>query len=150
MMGTSESAVRNQRFKLRERAHQAKVFLALAMSLEEKEESSDAGKRLVTVHKRATMVDERYAVSQEEDRKIIASFFDETGHLREFPAKEKKKIVVLRQISAQLSPGRFYTEAEINRVLKRIYDDYATIRRELIEYGFWERARDCSRYWVKE
>ncbi len=30
------------------------------------------------------------------------------------------------------------------------YDDNATIRRYLIEYGFLDRSKDCSKYWVKE
>ena len=36
-----------------------------------------------------------------------------------------------------------------NSVLKLIYEDYATIRRYLIEYGFMERTNDCKEYWVK-
>ncbi|MEG2739993.1 DUF2087 domain-containing protein, partial [Clostridium sp.] len=31
-----------------------------------------------------------------------------------------------------------------------IYEDYATIRRALVEYGFMKRSNDCSSYWVKE
>lgn len=42
------------------------------------------------------------------------------------------------------------TLKEINRVLKRIFEDYATIRRALIEYGFIDRSNDCTKYWVKE
>ena len=41
-------------------------------------------------------------------------------------------------------------EKDINKILKRIYDDNATIRRYLIEYGFFDRSKDCSKYWVKE
>lgn len=44
-----------------------------------------------------------------------------------------------------------YTETEINRVLKRIYEeDHAAIRRALIEYGFLDRSADCRAYRVKE
>lgn len=42
------------------------------------------------------------------------------------------------------------TEKDINKILKRVYEDYVTIRRALIEYGFIERSNDCSTYWVKE
>lgn len=150
-MGCSESAVRNQRFKLREKAHQAKVFLAIAALIDSKAENNRNEKdKLVTVHKRATTVDLRYAVTQDESQKIIANYFDDAGHLKKFPVKEKKKIVVLRKISGNFSHDKQYSEAEINRVLERIYDDYATIRRELIEYGFMDRTKDCSRYWIKE
>ncbi len=48
------------------------------------------------------------------------------------------------------SKGKIYSEKDINKILKRIYDDNATIRRYLIEYGFFDRSKDCSKYWVKE
>lgn len=150
-MGCSESAIRNQRFKLREKAHQAKVLLALSDLIEKNEKTNrDEKGKLIAVHKSATMVDLRYALTQEESQKILAAYFDDTGHLKEFPAKEKKKIVVLRKIANNFTQDKRYSEIEVNRLLERIYDDYATLRRELIEYGFMDRTKDCSQYWVKE
>lgn len=29
-------------------------------------------------------------------------------------------------------------------------EDYVTIRRYLIEYGFMERTNDCKEYWINE
>ena len=46
--------------------------------------------------------------------------------------------------------GKIYSKKDINKTLKRIYEDNATIRRYLIEYGFLDRSKDCSKYWVKE
>lgn len=54
---------------------------------------------------------------------------DETNALKYYPAKEKKKIIVLGEIVKNFSTDRTYTDKEINRVLKRIFEDYATIRR---------------------
>ncbi len=150
-MGCGESAVRNQRFKLREKAHQAKILLALshlAGLTENKTES--AHEKLIPVHKSATMVDLRYAVTQEECRKIESNYFDDTGRLKELPSKEKKKIVVLRKIAENFSREKKYSEAEVNRLLERIYGDYATLRRELIEYGFMDRTTNGSSYWLKD
>lgn len=151
-MGSSESTIRNHRFKLREKAHQAKVFLAITELIEQrpKEPAHQEQSELVTVHKSASMVDLRYAVTREESQRIAGNYFDDAGHLKEFPSKEKKKIVVLRQIMNNFTSDRQYTEAEINRVLERIFEDYVTIRRELIEYGFMDRTKDCSQYWVKK
>ncbi|MBE3101811.1 MAG: DUF2087 domain-containing protein, partial [Firmicutes bacterium] len=59
-------------------------------------------------------------------------------------------IIVLEEITKNFSKGKSYSEKEINVILKRIYEDYATIRRALIEYGFIERKNDGSSYWVKE
>ncbi|OPX47274.1 hypothetical protein CLTHE_20490 [Clostridium thermobutyricum DSM 4928] len=75
---------------------------------------------------------------------------NENGGIKTYPSKEKKKIIVLAEVAKNFKLGKKYSEKEINRVLKRIYDDYATIRRALIEYGFIERSKDCSSYWVKE
>lgn len=150
-MGCSESAIRNQRFKLREKAHQAKILLALSLlsGLNENRTGSTSD-QLMPVHRGATMIDLRYAVTQEECRKIQSNYFDGTGHLKEFPTKEKKKIVVLRKITENFSHDRKYSEAEVNTLLKRIYDDYVTLRRELIEYGFMDRTTDGSSYWLKD
>lgn len=74
---------------------------------------------------------------------------DENGALHTFPAKEKKKIIILREIATNFKSGEIYTEKEINRVLKRIYDDYVLIRRYLIEYGFLDRNTNGTGYWVK-
>ncbi|MCI1580038.1 MAG: DUF2087 domain-containing protein, partial [Clostridium beijerinckii] len=72
------------------------------------------------------------------------------GGLKSYPAREKKKIIVLEEISRNFSKGKQYSEKEINRILKRVYEDYVTIRRALIEYGFIERKKDGSSYWIKE
>lgn len=75
---------------------------------------------------------------------------DEHGAIKTYPAKEKKKIIVLSEVIKNFVKGRQYTEKELNRILERIYEDFATIRRALIEYGFIERSNDCTTYWVKE
>jgi len=63
--------------------------------------------------------------------------------LSKYPAKAKKKIIVLQKIADHV-----YTEKEINAILKSIYEfDYATLRRELIDYGFMKRSNDCTKYW---
>ena len=72
------------------------------------------------------------------------------AELKAFPPKEKKKLVILRIISEQFKKGKRYTETEVNQILQPIYDDYATIRRFLIGYGFMERTRDCREYWLKD
>lgn len=46
--------------------------------------------------------------------------------------------------------GKKYSEKEVNRILERIHEDYVTIRRALIEYGFIDRSINCSEYWIKE
>lgn len=148
LTGTAPATVRFQRFNLREKARQAKVFLSLYELAAEK----DAGPPVLPPHAGATMIDERYSITQEEKSKIAETFFSSLSplRLRSLSSKEKKKLVILSVIAEQLEHGRKYSEQEINDFLKSVYDDYVTIRRYLIEYGFMERTKNCKEYWLKE
>lgn len=147
--GGSASTIRNHRFSLREREKQAKVFLAIMELLEEKR--MDQTSKLVEVPRTAKMVDERFAVTEDERDKFIKIYFKEgpDGPLSEFPSKEKRKIVILRHIMKRFDSEKRYTEKEINDILHSIYDDYVTLRRYLIEYGLMDRTADGSQYWAK-
>lgn len=152
IVGIAASTVRNHRFKLREKEKQAKLYLALMKSLEEKTNSNigrtDSGE-IEELHSTATMVDERYSITEQEREKTMKTYMDEQGALKQFPAKEKKKIILLGEIMKNFKRDVAYTEKEVNRILGRIYSDYPTIRRALIEYGFMDRSDDCTVYRVK-
>ncbi|WP_243297993.1 DUF2087 domain-containing protein [Bacillus litorisediminis] len=150
LKGGSTSTIRNHRFKLKEKEKQAKVFLAIMGLLKsEKEESAE---EFVTFHKGAKMVDDRYAITKEEQEKVLATYFKQgpDGPLDSFPSKEKRKIIVLQQILNRFDINKKYTEREVNEVIKTAYPDFATIRRYFIEYGFMERNKECTQYWVKQ
>ncbi|KAB3534127.1 DUF2087 domain-containing protein [Alkaliphilus pronyensis] len=147
--GGSTSTVRNHRFTLREKEKQAKIFLAIMQLLERNHSPKE---KFITIHRGATMIDERYATTEEEKQKILKAYFREglDGPLENFPArKEKRKIVILSHIAKKFKTGVKYSEKEVNDILKNIYEDYVLIRRYLIQYGFLDRERDCSQYWVK-
>lgn len=152
-LNLSASTIRNYRFKFREKEKQAKVFLALMNSINNLSEKKEAGDHdsssLIQPHRGATQIDERYQITEKDIKSTIKSYMDENGALHTFPAKEKKKIIILREIATNFKSGEIYTEKEINRVLKRIYDDYVLIRRYLIEYGFLDRNTNGTGYWVK-
>jgi hypothetical protein len=152
-LGVAQSTIRNHRYKLRQKEKQAKIFLALMdlLSKNTDEKISKLEKDVICdSHKTATTLDDRYNITDNEKENIIKIYMDDKGSLKSYPSKEKNKIIVLEQIAKNFSIGKIYSEKEINRVLKRIYEDYATIRRALIEYGFIERTNDCNSYWVKE
>jgi hypothetical protein len=152
--GVAPATIRHQRFVFREKAKQAKLYLAI-FEVVEKAVSEGRGKssddELISVHHGAKMVDDRYFITKAEENKIVASVFESLQplKLKVFSPKEKKKIVILRRIASQFEKGRKYSEKEVNSVLVAIYEDYATIRRYLIEYGFMERTIDCKEYWLK-
>ncbi|MCL2742212.1 MAG: DUF2087 domain-containing protein [Oscillospiraceae bacterium] len=102
------------------------------------------------IHGGARMVDERYMATAEEERKALDACFSsaEPLVLRELPSKQKRKLIVLKTVAGQFERGRRYSEKEVNKVLKPIYEDHTTIRRYLIEYGFMDRTPDGSAYWL--
>lgn len=153
-VGIAPSTVRNHRFKLREKEKQARLFLALMQSLEDKTSrpinQTDVG-IIEEVHQSATMIDDRYNITEEEREKTVKAYMNENGALIQFPAKEKKKIIILREIMKNFKHNQKYDENGINKVLKRIYnDDYVSLRRALIEYGFFDRSSSGDVYRVKE
>ncbi|MDR3596362.1 DUF2087 domain-containing protein [Clostridium sp.] len=152
-LGVAQSTIRNHRYKLREKEKQAKLFLAmmdlLSKNTNKKINKLDKGV-ICDAHKTATTLDDRFNITDKEKTDVIKTYMDENKALKSYPAKEKKKIIVLEEIARNFTKGKSYSEKEVNRILKRVYEDYATIRRALIEYGFIERSKDCSNYWVKE
>jgi hypothetical protein len=144
------STIRNQRFSFREKAKQAKVFLAIMELLEAGVRPTE--QQFVAIPRYAAMVDERFAITEAENAAILKNYFKAgpDGPLSEFPKKEKRKIAILRQLIRRFDPKRKYTETEVNQILEAAYHDYVTLRRYLVEYGFMDRLADGSRYWVKQ
>jgi hypothetical protein len=95
------------------------------------------------------MVDQRYEITEAENQKILSHVFYslEPLKLKVFSSKEKKKIVILRRIAEQFEKNKQYTEKEVNSILVDIFEDYCTIRRYLIEYGYMGRTKDGRAYW---
>ncbi|MEK3934354.1 DUF2087 domain-containing protein [Sporosarcina sp. FSL W7-1349] len=145
----STSTIRHHRFSLKEKERQAKTFLAIMELLKEKDQYAPA---FVPPHKTAKMVDDRYAVTEEERQEIVQKFLPEgtQGRLTKFPPKEKQRYIVLREMAKRFDRDAAYTEHEINQVLESMYDDYIKIRRYLIEYGFLGRKPDGSQYWLNQ
>lgn len=146
LTNTSASTIRHQRFVFKEKAKQAKLYLALyELAMQDSDDD------FLSIPKGAKQVDERYITTHSEEEQILKTVFTSLSplKLKQFPAKEKKKIVVLRTITEGLQVGEHYSEKQINAYLKEIYDDFVTIRRYLIEYGFLDRTKDGKAYWVK-
>jgi hypothetical protein len=145
----SASTIRNHRFVLKEKERQSRVFLVLMELLKERDRHAP---EIVNVHKTARMVDERYHITAEEMTKTLSKYFPEgpKGPMTTFDVKEKQKLILLRELAKRFEPQRIYTEKEVNEILASAYEDYASLRRYLIEYGFMDRQPDGSQYWLKD
>ena len=64
--------------------------------------------------------------------------------------KQKDQNLILQYIKNKFTADIFYSEKEVNQTIKDsiTFDDYAIIRRELIEKRYLNRSDDCKKYWV--
>lgn len=83
--------------------------------------------------KSATTVDD----SRTYEEKVIESFF-EYGKLKQIPAQQKKREIVMAYIASNFELNKIYSELEVVAALLKIHDDYITIKRDLISMGFFE------------
>jgi DNA-binding transcriptional ArsR family regulator len=88
--------------------------------------------------------DQKAQSSADEEDAVLRAFFD-GPRLRQIPASRKKRVVVLQRLLERFAPGRAYPESEVNDLLREAHDDVATLRRELVDYGFMVRDRGIYR-----
>jgi hypothetical protein len=84
------------------------------------------------------------------DRKVLNTFCEPDGSIRQFPAQQKKFEVILRYVLKAFEPGVRYTEKQVNEILKNYSDDTATLRRGFIEYKMMQREGGGGEYWIPE
>jgi biotin operon repressor len=75
---------------------------------------------------------------------VLKAFFRD-GRLTEVPAKESKRRIVLARIALEFEPGLRYDEKEVNVIVGRFHNDYAALRRYLVDEGLLSRERGV--YW---
>ena len=72
------------------------------------------------------------------EREVVSTFF-KYGRLTRFPAQRKKQEIILREIAHRFERGRDYPEPEVNAIIEQVFDDFCTIRREMIGCGLMTR-----------
>lgn len=79
-------------------------------------------------------------------------FLDHEGRVEQWPTKNQDKLLVLSYLASKLEYGIFYTESEVNELLKKwhTFSDWPLLRRELVDRGFIDRNRDGSQYHLIE
>ena len=82
--------------------------------------------------------------ANDDEEAVLRTFF-RNGRLTEIPAKESKRRIVLERIALEFEPGERYEEQEVNVVVGRFFNDYASLRRYLVDEGFLDR--EGGLYW---
>jgi hypothetical protein len=81
-----------------------------------------------------------------EQAAVVRNFVTDDGRLRALPARESKRRLVLEWVADRFEPDRRYPEREVNGTLIDVYDDVASLRRNLVDEGLLER--EAGVYWV--
>jgi hypothetical protein len=82
--------------------------------------------------------------AERERARVLRDFFD-GERLKQIPAQRKKRVIILEHLLTRFEPGRDYPERAVNDLLRSAHDDVATLRRELVDYGFLNRERGVYR-----
>ncbi|MCP1452317.1 DUF2087 domain-containing protein [Priestia megaterium] len=90
---------------------------------------------------------DKYQISEDEMKKVLNIYFKEE-RLIQIPKKEKKRVVILLYISRKFQKNTYYTEKEVNEILKDVFEDFVMIRRYLIDYKLLNRNKEGTKYWV--
>jgi len=84
---------------------------------------------------------------QEDVRKVLKSFLNADGTLKQIPPMGNKLLIILNFIVDAFAYETNYTEKEVNTILRRFHVDTAALRRYLVDYKFMARESDGTRYW---
>jgi hypothetical protein len=77
--------------------------------------------------------------------KVLRNFLDADGRIERMPAKASKRLVLLDHVAQAFDVGHRYPESEVNQILVGFYDDYASLRRYLVDAELLEREDGV--YW---
>jgi hypothetical protein len=58
---------------------------------------------------------------------------------RQFPSNDFLKQIILKRIMQDFNNNQIYSEKEVDQIIKKYFDDYTLIRRELINFGYMQR-----------
>jgi hypothetical protein len=81
-----------------------------------------------------------------DSRELTLETFMPDGKLTAFPLKQSQILVILDTVAARFESEKQYSEREVNVILAGITDDFATLRRYLVDYGYLSRTSDGSVY----
>jgi hypothetical protein len=88
---------------------------------------------------------------QEDVRKVLKTFVNADGTLKQIPPQGNKLLIILNFIVDAFAFDTTYTEKEVNTILRRFHVDTAALRRYLVDQQLMARESDGTKYWrVKE
>ena len=87
---------------------------------------------------RAALEREAYGAARTEREGLVARRIP-VGAIQRVPAGRTGRAAVLLEVVSRFEPGRDYAEREVNEVLLGVHEDFAYLRRELVNYHYLQR-----------
>lgn len=82
-----------------------------------------------------------------DSRLMVLETFMPGGKMNAMPLKQPQIVIILDEVSLNFEFDRQYTEREVNEILGQIYEeDFVTLRRYLVDFGYLTRTPDGSVY----
>ena len=74
----------------------------------------------------------------------LHNFLDDSGRVKQWPSKRAAQIEVTEHIARQFPRGSKFSETELNEKIKQLhtFGDWAMLRREMCDLGYFNRDRD--------
>lgn len=88
------------------------------------------------------------ALDMDESSRKVLRDYTFNGELTRIPSRQKKLLVVLDWLATKFQPDKMYTEKEVNAIISEVNNDFATLRRDLVDFGYLRRERGGGQYWV--
>lgn len=99
-------------------------------------------KELLTPEKVASFSNE--SGSDDWENRVLRAFID-GERIKQLPHGFKKELVILKWLAEKFERGVRYPEKDLNEIIKRHHADYATLRRDMVDFKFM--ARENGIYW---
>ena len=74
------------------------------------------------------------------------TFQNADGRIERLPTKHSKKIQLCMELLKTFEFDRLYSDSEVRDLLLNYVDDYAFVRRTLVDMGYLHRDRYCLEY----
>lgn len=90
------------------------------------------------INEESEIIDEQKQREDAYREKVIKAFF-EYGKLKSIPSQRKKERICLEEIAKDFEVGKVYDEIEVNQIIENYYEDYCTLRRDMISESIMNR-----------
>jgi hypothetical protein len=81
----------------------------------------------------------------EEDQRVLRNYIRGERLADVLPDGPQRMQAIARWLVTRFEIGKRYPERELNEIIKRHHPDFATLRRELVDFGLMAREREI--YW---